>query len=1637
MKRTVRLSIVALAALLLVPVFESAAEATPPAAPTLQAPGNASSQAANPVFTWSKVTNATLYHFQVGTASNFASGVQYDVTTVNTNATPPTDLPQGTLYWRVQALNAASETSPWSAVFTFTKALANAPTVTGPTETNQGACAGVGPYPAACIAYPTQAVTFTWDPLPNTARYDVEVALDQAFTSPVVISPSYTPQTSYTITQPLTFGQDYYWRVRGVAYSGQTTQWSTPRRFATVWNSTPTLVNPPDGQLPPIENVNLQWNWLPGAAYYEVQIARDINFTNLTISTTSKGTSYAPFTNLPNTSYFWRVRGRTGAGAIGNWSTVRTFEKRWPGSPNPIPPAANSQITQLAPADGATVAIPTFKWTPFRQASYYVVELALTPKFEGGVVTSCVTNHTEVTPYSGCNLAIAAGFTYYWRVRAVDSPAGVLGLYTATNASGNYPSFVYDPANVFPKSPTSGASTNIPVLTWTTADNIGCYRVNMRQVATSTTFSVDTCMTTYVPSLSYDAATPANNVWEWWVNSQDNGGQLGTGWSRTFTLTAPGTGTSPDPLASPPAAPNPQPVLLWQPVTGATSYNVLYRLGAGSWQTMVSGQALPGYQHPSDNLPNGTYQWKVQANIPSAPVVEGSIGSFTVNRDMAPAVQTAPAHCGNPDTCSTLSDTPTFTWNPVLRAKYYLVTLAADTNFTNVIGTYVTQYNRLSPAESFPETQAGQATYWFVRPCTTNVCSPGPELYPPPGDPPSRPISAFRKESKRVTLLSPGPAVNGVTPSPGPNAGGLLTFSWQDYLDTNLPGAATVPTSACSPLQPEPPTFVCPKQEAASYVFQASQLSDFSSVFDQQTIDQTTYTPNTLTYPQGPIYWRVRAVDNNGNQLPWSWVGRVNKTDPAPTLNQPASNANLTRLPTFSWTAQDFAANYELEVYSNTGQPLNIVNRVLYSVISTSAWTPPSTLPPGTYGWRIRSIDVDGRPGQWTANDNAGLRKFTYTGPATTLLSPNDNAYLGDDSVLLTWQSVPGAAYFQLQTSTQSNFSSFTENLTTWMTAWAPSISYPTPGKYYWRVITYDGAGNQLGTSATRVFNKGTPPPEVPGPPLNVQASPADSRAVVTWTAPVSNGGSPITGYKVFTNGGGGPSCTTTGALTCTVNNLLNGSTYTFTVQATNAVGDGPPSAPSNAVTPLAVPGQPTNVVATATDGQATITWVAPASSGGSPITQYTVTSNPENKTCVWTTGPLTCIVAGLVNGTAYTFTVKAKNTLGDGPPSAPSNSVTPTSADWFHPIDPQRLIDSRPPYLVGPYNTPWGANVTRDVQVTGAAGVSVGADAVVLNVTVTNPSAASFLTIWPKGATKPLTSSLNWTQGKTIPNAVTVKLGTGGQISVFNPTGSVDVIIDVVGYYDTSTGDGLASLSPVRIQDSRPAYQVGPYSTPWAGNTTRDVQVTGVAGVPADAEAVVLNATATGTSSASFLTIFPAGQVQPQTSSLNWTANQTVANAVTVKLGAGGALSLFNPSGNVDVILDVVGYFSPNTGKLFHPLSPVRIQDSRAAYQVGPFNSPWGANVTRDITATNTAGVPSGADSVLMNVTVTNTTAASFLTVWPSGTTKPLASSINFVAFQTVANAVTVKAGNGGKVSIFNPSGNVDVIADVGGYYT
>ncbi|MDQ6713499.1 MAG: glycosyl hydrolase family 18 protein [Candidatus Dormibacteraeota bacterium] len=379
-----------------------------------------------------------------------------------------------------------------------------------------------------------------------------------------------------------------------------------------------------------------------------------------------------------------------------------------------------------------------------------------------------------------------------------------------------------------------------------------------------------------------------------------------------------------------------------------------------------------------------------------------------------------------------------------------------------------------------------------------------------------------------------------------------------------------------------------------------------------------------------------------------------------------------------------------------------------------------------------------------------------------------------------------------------------------------------------------------------------------------------------------------------------------------------------------------------------------------------------------------------------------------------------------------------------YHAMSPHRILDTR--NGLGKL----GPGQTFTLPVAGYVGVpATGTAGVMVNVTVTRPDAPSWLTIYPCGVPRPSTSNLNFNSWTTIANLVEVSLGRGGAICIYNGNGNTDVVVDVEGWLslagtDTTTAGLYRPVVPARLLDTR--IGTGGSTTIRPGQSI-DLQVAGKGNVPATgASAAVLNVTATNPTSVGYLTVYPAGTQLPGASNLNFKAGQTVPNRAIAMLGTGGAVSIFNGSGNTDVVVDVGGWFTDGsdttaTGGHFTGLTPDRILDTRTGNGGVPI-APLGPNSTMTFTVAGRGGVPMMSSSapptaVIVNMTVTYTTANSYLIVYPGDASQPLASDLNWVPGQTVPNLVIVKLGADGTIAIHNGFGSTHVVVDVLGYIT
>jgi trimeric autotransporter adhesin len=411
-----------------------------------------------------------------------------------------------------------------------------------------------------------------------------------------------------------------------------------------------------------------------------------------------------------------------------------------------------------------------------------------------------------------------------------------------------------------------------------------------------------------------------------------------------------------------------------------------------------------------------------------------------------------------------------------------------------------------------------------------------------------------------------------------------------------------------------------------------------------------------------------------------------------------------------------------------------------------------------------------------------------------------------------------------------------------------------TNGTSYTFTVT---ATNAYGTSpASSASNSVIPSSKVPGTPIIGTATKGNAQATVTFTAPTSDGGSVITSYTITSSPDG---LTGTGSSSpITVSGLTNGTAYTFTVTATNVNGASSASLASNSVTPSTVPGAPTIGTATAGNAQATVTFTAPVSNGGSIITIYTVTSNPGEITSTGSTSPI--IVTGLSN-TAYTFTVTATNANGSGPASSASNSVTPSTTPGPPTIglatkgNGQATVTFTVPVSNG------GSTITG-YTVTSSPGsiTSIGSASPITVNGLTNGTAYTFIvTATNANGTGPASSSSNSVTPSTLPGAPTIVTATAGnaQASVTFTAPVSDGGSTITGYTVTSNPGGITgngSASPIIVTGlSNTAYTftvtaTNANGTGAASSASNSVTPTTVPGQPTIGTATKGNAQATVT---------------------------------------------------------------------------------------------------------------------------------------------------------------------------------------------
>ncbi|RYB96360.1 hypothetical protein EUA06_01950 [Nocardioides glacieisoli] len=1085
-RRFVAASMVSVAALTVATLAPGPAAAVPPAAPAdlgVQQPDTSTA-----ILTWSHVAGAIRYEVQVDDDPNFGSLAAVPSTTnstVNNTFVPTASLPSGDKYWRVRARGSASEVSDWS-IGTF-----GTPAVTVPQPAS--------PANGAPLAQPSQPPLLTWSSSSGATSYVVEVDGDDDF---VGASKYTTSSTSLVVPDPLPSGTvanpaDYYWRVTASKGNGINSQPSAAFRFIIGPLPAPTITAPPSSPSFELQDIVLNWNPVPGAMSYDVEVATNSDFTNITETRSGiTGTRYSPPVTYDNDQYYWRVRARDLDDQPTPWTaSLYDFNRTWPDMPQAVFPAE---------AGLETVAGPIyFEWTSVRHASEYEVWLSTTPGFSEPTTEKCRTAGTTYTPgmfavntngilspnRTNEDCEPIPGVPNYWQVRPLDRPftksgdlPGIQGIFSEPQG------FIYDPLQITGMSPSGGQTVTVPTLSWTASVGAEKYRVVIKDKTGGTVENATTYSTSFtLPGTRVLA--PADGPFTWELTATSSDGIQSVTRVASFQV----TGLLPPPPASPADYLTPltgtqtdgpfydAPALSWRTYPGAARYQV--RVGAA-----MDGPGQIWFGHDSNdlffsNLPYpamtdtgerlllpGDYDWQVIAlNSSGTPIAYGPETRMTIaaipatsehaaaigGRELDPSFSGTRTPCVPGEVCI-VPTTPVLRWKADPRIAFYMVYVSRDASFTNLLepsnAIPATTNSMYAPALdnrfwTYPETEAGEALYWFVRPCR-NAGNCGPT-----------PVSTIGRAQHFFTKTSP--KVTGLKSSDP--SGTEITFEWDDYFDTNR-STAWLQTQELRP------------QSAMQYRIQVDDTESFGTgtdLVDERTVDQPTYTAFDRLYPEGTLYWRVQAIDSKGDsagngRLSWSDVKTLKKESPRVVLGSPVNAETVAGTVALRWSPQPFAQEYKVELFRNNDTSFSAANNVFSKTVRTTAYAHSTPLPASqTYVWRVQRIDADGNPGPWSwsgENDANPLGRFTVGTNVMEITSPLPGSMQPPNGPVLTWRSLPGAVKYSVEVTAPGG--SLAATAETVATAFAPTSNLVT-GTYGWKVTAKDASGNSIGATTS------------------------------------------------------------------------------------------------------------------------------------------------------------------------------------------------------------------------------------------------------------------------------------------------------------------------------------------------------------------------------------------------------------------------------------------------------------------------------------------------------------------------------------------------------------------------------------------
>jgi hypothetical protein len=817
-----------------------------------------------PAMGWDKVTGADHYEVQVAADAGFNPQL-FTISTKNTRATWNQALVSGDYWWRVHAVDSNNNASPWSTPQAFTIDWSTPPTLTVPED-------------GATVDFPDTPLVLKWSGVPRAQKYRLVVAKDVGLSQEISTNyPLVTQAQQFTVPEALAAGT-YYWQVIPIDARDHWGEPSEVRSFVWAWPHQPE--NPAVTDLDPDANdqhfdPSFSWDPVSGAASYELEIMSADAGGSLIFSGTTIATTFAPNDVFQDNVYDWRVRAIDVGGNHGAWTDgpqfERAFDKNGPAIENlrlTDYVTGNAAVDEDSGTAGFQTQVPIVTWDPVPGASSYEVQVA---------------PYVETSPGSG--------------VYACNYNDVIWEDMTATNAWAPLGKTTVDEPFASPSSvgvSKSGSELGL--------NDTYCVRVRARSghkggidVRGSYTYLDDGTGTgTSFQWTGYPATTPcAPSCFAGYPGSDNYLLPL-----RGSTVTR-------------------MPFLTWQPLDGAQSYWVIVAKDA-NFHTIIdyAFTRLPVYTPRKNSGPRTyadeltSYYW---ALLPS-PNANGNVAVFDPENKAAASSfekQSIPPEAVAPADDAVISDQPVFQWTPAEGAKQYNIQIATDEHFSNadIIKDATTASTSYSAETTYP---ADTVLWWHVR----------------AQDEEGRGQTWSEAHSFEKVLLTPDPSVS------NPTIGDLIpTFSWDPVqgatsydihfqlpdgsngrdgtnyapsavtavkmtgtghflwqVRANYPGGVDGPYTSLmdftrtihAPLNPVAATGSSslllswdPKPTVKQYKVQVAQNNSFSPLVENATTDNTSFAPpmTSSAYTNGgTFYWRVAAIDADGNQGEWTAI---------------------------------------------------------------------------------------------------------------------------------------------------------------------------------------------------------------------------------------------------------------------------------------------------------------------------------------------------------------------------------------------------------------------------------------------------------------------------------------------------------------------------------------------------------------------------------------------------------------------------------------------------------------------------------------------------------------------------------------------------------------------------------------------